>query len=471
MKWYLGIDVSKGYADFCLLDEQLREVTAPFQLDDEFEGHAGLYRFLAEKTGEIEGLEIYVAVESTGGYENNWYATLKRFGGLLPVKVARLNPAGVKYHSEAVHSRVKSDQTSARWIAEYQAKYPEQVRYEYDETLLPIRRQWGAIRLFKKQRQQLVNNLHQVLYDANPELLVHCKTGIRDHLLRVIEEYPTAKKLARAHMRKLAALPQVSEFFAHQLIENAKRSVAADQSTVTEQLVVTLVQQIRNLDEVIERSLQAILREYRPPEIDLLITIPGIGELSALGLLMEIGPVERFPSAKQLAAYCGIHPQYKESGDSRGHVRMSKKGRKEPRRILFINAFNAVRFDPYLKTYYERHLANGKSKLCATGIVMHKLLRIVYGILKSGQPYSPEIDRINSEKKKPATQPELPNTRRYQPYADNAPISKRAAKKRRQPMSKGEDKSPCTGSTAAISENKRILQPVNCATDFYTEKT
>ena len=459
MRYYMGIDVSKGYADFCLLDEQLREAMEPFQLDDVFEGHAELYRVLAEKT-EDDGVEVFAAVESTGGYENNWYATLKRFGGMLPVKVSRLNPVGVKHHSDAGMNRVKTDRSSARWIAEYQAKYPEQVRYDHDDSLQAARRQWSAIRLFKKQRQQTVNHLHLSLYNANPGIESLCKNGISDALLGVIEEYPTAQKLARAQRRKLAALPHVSGELADKLIKSAQKNIAAEQGTATEQEIKVLVQHIRNLDGFIKQTFEAILRDYRPPEIDLLITIPGIGEFSALGLLLEIGPINRFASAKQLAAYCGIHPQYKESGDSRGSVRMSKKGRKEPRRILFMNAFSAQRNDPHLKAYYERYLAAGKSKLCATGIVMHKLLRIIFGVLKSGQPYNPEIDRANSEKKRSLASPELPNTRRYQAYADNAPISKRAAKKRRQPVSQSENESPNTGSAAAVSENTRILQPV-----------
>jgi len=92
MKYFLGGDVSKGYCDFTVLDESKRVVMENFQLDDTFSGHSQLYDIIQEYFNKYPKLEMYAAVESTGGYENNWYSTLQSFQTKFDIKAARINP-------------------------------------------------------------------------------------------------------------------------------------------------------------------------------------------------------------------------------------------------------------------------------------------------------------------------------------------------------------------------------------------
>lgn len=68
--FYMGVDVSKGYADFVIIDSQKRPVIKNFQLDDTFDGHNNLYDILSRFLKDNQAI-LYAAVESTGGYENN----------------------------------------------------------------------------------------------------------------------------------------------------------------------------------------------------------------------------------------------------------------------------------------------------------------------------------------------------------------------------------------------------------------
>ena len=79
MKWYLGIDVSKGYADFVLLSDHLEKMEETFQLDDTRSGHEKLKSWLGSIFKRYPGLQIDSAVESTGGFENNWYSLICLF--------------------------------------------------------------------------------------------------------------------------------------------------------------------------------------------------------------------------------------------------------------------------------------------------------------------------------------------------------------------------------------------------------
>jgi len=112
--FYLGIDVSKGYADFVILNQQKRPVMENFQLDDTFQGHSQLYEILERFLSNHQKATLYAAVESTGGFENNWRQALTGFQALLPIQTARLNPKGVMHNSKADLKRNKTDKISAQ---------------------------------------------------------------------------------------------------------------------------------------------------------------------------------------------------------------------------------------------------------------------------------------------------------------------------------------------------------------------
>ena len=97
MESYLGVDVSKGYADLVLLDKEKRVIIESFQLDDTYEGHRELHNTLSRFFREHPGAVVFAGVESTGGYENSWFARFKRFKDEFDIRVARLNPSGVNY--------------------------------------------------------------------------------------------------------------------------------------------------------------------------------------------------------------------------------------------------------------------------------------------------------------------------------------------------------------------------------------
>ncbi|MBW1773616.1 MAG: transposase, partial [Deltaproteobacteria bacterium] len=168
--FYLGIDVSKGYADFIILDSQKKVVVESFQLDDTFEGHCLLYELLMNFSIDHPESIIYTAVESTGGYENNWYNALLAFQGSLNLQTARLNPLGVYHNSKADLKRNITDKISAQSVAEYIIAHPEKVSYQSQDHLASLRKQWGFVKMLTKQSTQLLNQLESLLYSANPEI-------------------------------------------------------------------------------------------------------------------------------------------------------------------------------------------------------------------------------------------------------------------------------------------------------------
>lgn len=431
--YFLGIDVSKGYADFMLLDSKQQQVEPNFQLDDTFDGHCRLYEFLKNFLQGHPDAIVSTAVESTGGYENNWFSSLHKFQQDLAVKVARLNPKGVNHSSRAALQRVITDKVSARNIAEYMIKHPEKVNYESDDYFSSLKRKWQFIRTLVKQKTRLLNQLEKLLYIANPDVLHYCKDGVSQWVLRLLQKYPTAKHLARAQLKGVTQIPYVSEQRAVELICASKLSIASATDDLTEDSIIMMTKEIRHLDQLIEKQTKLLARKCSLPELEILKTFKAIGDTSAIGLLLEIGAVQRFATAKKLASFFGLHPKFKTSGDGITGMSMSKEGRKAPRAILYMVAMNAIVHNPLIREVYEHNLAKGKCKMDALGVCMHKILRIIYGMLKNQQAFNPEIDRknrLNTTKK--ISTPTTNINRRFQQHDKKAPISKRQTKKRKE---------------------------------------
>lgn len=442
--FYLGGDVSKGYCDFCLIDEDKNIVEKNFQLDDNYAGHQNLEKLIRKFTISHPDAEIYVGVESTGGYENNWLKFLRELAdkGKLPVHSARINPKGTNHNSQAGLSRTITDKVSARNISEYLINHKRKIIYNKTDNLTAVRRQWTFIRLLVKQRTQYYNELNSYLYQANPETLNYSKDGYPQWLLKVLLRYPTAKQLSKAKLSILTTIPYVTKEKAEELVRRVKSSVASDTSDSTAESIKLIVGQIVHLEKMADAHVTLIKKDFPlQKEMLLLKSFIGIGDYSAMGLLMYIVNIDYFESAKHMTSFFGVHPVYKQSGDGTWGMHMSKQGQAEVRYILYLVALTAIQHNPAIKELYAKHMAKGINKTAALGICMHKILRMVFGMLKNKETFNPEKDKHLRESAV-IKKGENKKDRRYQPISLEAPISQRQLKKRTKLLNKKEDPEP-----------------------------
>lgn len=459
MKYFLGGDVSKGYCDFTILDENKKVVMENFQLDDTFEGHCQLHEVIEKYFKKYSQLEMYAAVESTGGYENNWYSTLQSFQAEFDIKVARINPKGVNHNGKARLNRIVTDAISAYNIAEFMINQFNQIEFDADQQWKALRRHWNFVELQKRQRVQIINQMETLLYSAHPSLMQYRKDNFPNWLLELIILCPTNKELQKASPKKISKIPYLSEQRAEHLIKEAKESIASATDENTAELVRQMAKQIKSNDDNIKKQMSLIEKQLKIPEIELLKTFKGIDTTSAIGLMLEIGNIHRFRSSKSISCFFGLHPKFKQSGDKIIGVKMSKQGSKNMRKILFNIAKGAINFNPHIREIYLRKCEEGMEKMAAVGVCMHKILRIIYGMLKHNTAYNPEIDIQNKEHSKEKEQEQkqqeivkIEKHRRYQEFDKKAPISKRQTKKRKElELSQGEITTPSAGSTSSKS--------------------
>lgn len=123
---------------------------------------------------------------------------------------------------------------------------------------------------------------------------------------------------------------------------------------------------------------------------NLIITIPGIGKLTAAKILGEVRNILDFQSARQLAAYAGLTPRNFLSGTSvHKKTRLSKTGNSNLRKALYMPAVVAKSRNPIIHSFCERLNNSGLLPMEVIGAAMRKLLHLVYGVLKTGRPFDP----------------------------------------------------------------------------------
>lgn len=167
----------------------------------------------------------------------------------------------------------------------------------------------------------------------------------------------------------------------------------------SEQVRELLERHLAFLDEQIQdlkQDIQALIDEHeslRQPQ-ELLVSIPGIGELTAAKLLAE--NIQSFPTARSLVAYAGLNPMIRQSGSSlHARPQLSKLGNSHLRKALYFPAMSARRTNPLVKAFCDRLQERGKVKKAVLGAAMRKLLVLAFGVLKSGVPFDPHfIDKV-----------------------------------------------------------------------------
>ena len=142
-----------------------------------------------------------------------------------------------------------------------------------------------------------------------------------------------------------------------------------------ETVIRTLDGQIKHLDEVLEEIVESI---------------PGIGDNLASRILAELGDASRFTNSSQVVAYAGIDPNIYQSGEISGeHLRISKKGNKKLRCLLYLAVTCMIKVgkaDSILR-FYQKKKQQGLAPKAAKVAAMNKLLRIIYSLIKNKATY------------------------------------------------------------------------------------
>ena len=151
------------------------------------------------------------------------------------------------------------------------------------------------------------------------------------------------------------------------------------------------LKQVKKELETIEVKLLILVKQAHQDVLTRIKSIPGIGNKTAVMLVVLTDGFNRFNSGSELCSYAGLTPIIRQSGSSvKGRPHISKIGNQKLRNLLFMCSFNACKYNKACKALYERIVAKGKSKKLALIAVCNKLLKQAFAIAKSGLIYDQE---------------------------------------------------------------------------------
>lgn len=145
-------------------------------------------------------------------------------------------------------------------------------------------------------------------------------------------------------------------------------------------------QQVKQTEEQIEES---ILQDQQiQKHFNLLCSIPGIGLVTAVALILVTNNFTAFADGRKFASYCGVAPFENTSGSSiKGKAKISHLANKHIKALLSNGAATAIQFDGELKAYYQRKVKEGKPRMVVINAVRAKLINRVFATINRGTEY------------------------------------------------------------------------------------
>jgi len=403
----VGIDVGSTFSWMSIVDPNETLILKPFKIiHNDLDS---LNRALTEikKAEELYSLKSHTFLESTGIYHFPLFCYLMESG----FEAFVINPLITHSIKNIGIRKVKNDKLDSIGIAKLGLKPDLKVSVIPAKLVLELRSLTRNYYNLVDIRSSYVNQLKTHLHTVFPQYLdIFCDVTGNTSMM-ILEQYPTPDNILKAHKDCLISkiskasrkgIKKSTEKY-EKLIQAAKAAkIFGCNSESVYFIISTILTLIKGLNSAISDTLgkiQSLVKEHHSEkfiqQIHWLDSITGIGFLSAVTIMCEIGDFSVFKSPKQLFAYFGMDPEVNQSGKFNGtQVHMSKRGSRIARRAIFAAALACIRkkrngeaINPYLYDYYQKKAA-AKPKMVALGAIMHKISNYIFAVLRDEKEFS-----------------------------------------------------------------------------------
>jgi transposase len=404
----VGIDTSRYGHHATFLRADLQPAAADLDFVESALGYQQLRQQLDAIAGRHAGhVHFHIRLDIAGRYADNLLAFLHQLA-TPRAHVAALakttftiscgDPQRNKNYRVAIFGHKKSDPVESAACARYALTEKPKPTAPLTPPLRLLCQIASRLESQARQETRLINQLHNLLARAFPELALLANDLSAGWVLELLDRYPTAAKLAKARAAALERIPYLPHEHVPKLLQQAKDSVASLTGRAAEELVRDLVGQVKDARSRHKSLEKLLVQAYRDlPFNNHLDSIKGFGEVTAAILTAKIVDPHRFVEPAKLVGFFGVYPVEVSSGiDRDGNPRlpnrmiMSKRGNDLVRRYLWMAALSAAQYNPAVKPLYQR--VRGKhpdQPAIAIGHVMRKLVHIALAVWKSGKPFDP----------------------------------------------------------------------------------
>ena len=385
MIYYVGIDISKYKHDFCIISNAGELILE----NSSFQNNKIGFQCLLEHLKPYNKSDIRIAFEATGHYFLNLELFLTNNG----YTYIKTNPLIIHQFLKARSlRRTKTDKADSITIAKYLISVPYQPNSDLLYTIFTLKSLCRARESLIKERSKFAVLLTNELDKSFPELKPFFNNMISSTLLYILEKYTNTKHIAAMKdydsIRKISYGKFTYAKFA-KLKELAKNSVGFHNEN-TDLLISTYVSiynDFNNKIDPIEKQISTIIKVLNPR----ILSIPGIGEISAATILSEYEDIKNFSSPNKMLAFAGLDPSINQSGTLESNGKMVKHGSGHLRYAIMNSSMTILRFSPEFYDYYLKKRSEGKSHRVALSHVCKKLIRVIYTLEKNDIDFNPSL--------------------------------------------------------------------------------
>jgi transposase len=391
----VGIDTARYGHRVCFLRPDRQPAAKPLTVLENRAGYQALHERLQQLHRQHPQAHFHVRIDAAGQYAANLEHFLR--GLDLPLTLSVGEPKRNKDYQKAHFPKRTTDDTESQAMARFAVVEVPAATPAVAAPMALLREVAGRLQARVKQTTQAINRLHNLLARVFPELATLTDDIAVGWVLRLLDKYLTAERLAQARTSSLEKIPHLPHDHIPMLHQAAQHSVATLRGAVAETLVRDLVTQVRHCQKA-EHTLRQLLADTfadlpASPHVHV-ISVPGIGIGTAAVLVAKIVDIDRFTTPEKFVGYFGVFPEENSSGVDKhgrplppGTLRMSRKGNDLVRHYLWNAARSAIRHNPAIRALYRRLKAKGTRGDVALGHCMRKLLHLVFAVWKTNRPF------------------------------------------------------------------------------------
>ena len=406
---YLSVGLDVG-ADFTWMSIMLPNGTLtgkPFKIAHSDPQSRELAVTKIKEAQEMYSLKSRCFLESTGIYHIPLLCFLRDKGFDCSV----INPIITKNSTNMNVRKLHNDKFDSKKAAKVGLDASLKTSIVPDEEIIGLRNMVRDYYYYKDMQSAIVLKLNAELRVSFPAYLQVFSKVTALTSLKLLEMYPLAADMLAAPkdeviktIRETARFGEKYALAKYDALHAAAEDAAVfgralPNSALRIKLYIgTYREYQKHLDSILEELHKAVDGLQGKPvygQICLIQSLRGVGFLSAVVLIAEMGSFDLFPSPRKLFAYFGLDPGVNDSGKFKGdRVHMSKRGSSLARRVLHMVAVNNLKVgkgtkapvNPVIYDYYI-HKCTSKKKMVAVGAVMHKICNIIFAMLRDNKPF------------------------------------------------------------------------------------
>ncbi|WP_096199813.1 IS110 family transposase [Bacillus sp. FJAT-45350] len=384
----VGIDIAKRTHFSCFVDDRGRILQKSFSITQSHQGFESFYDRILKALREHGKTEVLVGIEPTGHYWLNLAYFLEERG----IPLVMTNPMHVKRSKELDDNLpTKHDRKDALVIA----RLLKDGRFSYPRILKDVEAELRVGSTFRsKLTEELgaVKNMMIRWLDRYFPEFTQVFPSFGKMALAVLECTPFPSDLYQKQPDELLVMYRQVEGMkspqkpkAVRLIEVAAHSIGVTEGRKMARFeIATLVQRYHQLEQEIESITQSLVELVKTSvEYEWLSTVNGLGDTTIVDLLAEIGSFSHYEDPRQLIKLAGLTLRENSSGQHKGQKRISKRGRRKLRALLFRVMMPMIRHNEAfrkLHEYYTNRTVNPLRKKQSIVVLCGKLLKVLHGI-------------------------------------------------------------------------------------------